>query len=396
MAKKKAGRRANGTGAIYKDGDGYRVAVLIGTDSVTGKPQYRKARAKTNEEAVATLKRLTRELDSGHLTQANGNALGEYLDRWLEHTIKPLRAPQTHRQYTWLVEQHIKPHLGKKALDKVSRQDVQKLISLKVAQTVQARDKDGKSTPTKTLSTSTLRLIRAVLHSAYSDAMKDGLTGRNPAEHVEIPVAKKQAPKFLDLQQAVKLVEAVKACDLGPLLSFMLSTGTRVGEATGLRWIDVDFAARRVRIAGQLQRLDGKLEYRATTKTNRERHIPISDTTLTELQSLHAARMLNGEPLDPDGIVFLNAEGRRVDPKLAYNRLKAACRRANIPEVSPHKLRHTFATLALAETGDLHAVQKALGHSQVALTSDLYGHATAETLRPMTSAVERALRCSRD
>lgn len=94
----------------------------------------------------------------------------------------------------------------------------------------------------------------------------------------------------------------------------------------------------------------------------------------------------------PEGIAFLNVYGRRLDPKYVANRLKALCREAEIPEVSLHKLRHSAATLALAETGDLHAVQKLLGHQQVSLTADLYGHATAETLRPVADAIERAFR----
>jgi site-specific recombinase XerD len=103
-------------------------------------------------------------------------------------------------------------------------------------------------------------------------------------------------------------------------------------------------------------------------------------------KTMKAGQVVNGYS-DPDGIAFLSEHGRRFDPRNVNKELAEVCVKAKIPVVSPHKLRHTAATLALMETGDLHGVQKMLGHQQVALTSNLYGHATAERLRPITDAL---------
>jgi site-specific recombinase XerD len=108
------------------------------------------------------------------------------------------------------------------------------------------------------------------------------------------------------------------------------------------------------------------------------------------LNKLKIVQEVNGMT-DPEGIVFLNAEGRRLDPKFVSKKLAKVCEAAKVPVVSPHKLRHTAATVALAETGDLHGVMKMLGHQQVSLTADLYGHATAETMRPVTNAIEKSI-----
>lgn len=180
----------------------------------------------------------------------------------------------------------------------------------------------------------------------------------------------------------------------------MLSTGTRLGEARGIRWEDLDLDTKNpetgepeplVRIRGQLQRIGGKLTYRATTKTHQDRVLPLPATMGRELRAIAAQQMVDGIA-DPDGIVFLNPEGRRLDEKYVSDRLKAACVEAGIKPISPHKLRHTSATLALAESGgDLHAVQKMLGHQQSRLTADLYGHATPERLRGPMSYGERLL-----
>ena len=85
--------------------------------------------------------------------------------------------------------------------------------------------------------------------------------------------------------------------------------------------------------------------------------------------------------------MFLNPWGRGINQKFVCTEQAAACVKSEIPVVSPHKLHHTAATLALMETGDLHGVQKMLDHQQVALTSNLYGPATAERLRPITDAL---------
>jgi integrase len=91
---------------------------------------------------------------------------------------------------------------------------------------------------------------------------------------------------------------------------------------------------------------------------------------------------------DPDGIVFLNPYNRRLDPKYVRDRLKELCREAKVPIISPHKARHTAATLALGATGELHTVQKMLGHAQVSLTANLYGHGTAEAQKRVANVLE--------
>lgn len=382
-------RRANGTGAIFRNGNLWRVKVAVGIDPETGKTRFRTASGKTQAEAIEALKRLEADLRAGKLTAAKGNTVEGFLAHWLEVHIRTNRAPATYRQYAWLVKDHIVPILGRKLLDKVTRQDVQALLAAKATQTVRSRSKEPQATD-KPLSRATLRLIRAVLHAAYQDAIRDGIAARNPAENVEVQAEAGKSAVFLEPAQAAALMRAAAESDLAELFRFLLTTGTRIGEATGLRWQDVDLERGFVRIRGQLQRIGGKLTYRPTTKTNQDRALPIGPSMIDALKSLRAAQMVNGFE-DAEGIVFLNAEGRRLDPKFVSKRLARVCQAAGVPVVSPHKLRHTAATLALAETGDLHAVQKLLGHQQVALTADLYGHATAETLRGVASAIEKSL-----
>jgi len=392
------GRRDSGTGSIYRDGEGYRVQVLLGHDPATGKPIVKKCRASTHEAAVEALARLQQSNRQGRLAAPTGLTLGKYLDDWLEVRVRPHRAPKTYQQRKWAIETHILPTLGKKRLDRLTRRDVQGLVSALATHPVQSRAKSkgedapkADSEPTRRiLGRRTLEVVVAVLHASYEDAIRDGIATQNPATYIDLPPAPRKAPEFLTPDQVGKLNGKLDGSSIRELIRFMIATGARLGEATGIRWTDVDLDKGFVRICGQLQRIAGKLEYRPVTKTNQDRTPTLPHWLVDDLKSLRAKQLIDGHT-DPDGIAFLNPFGRRLDAKYVYKELARLCHAAKIPPVSPHKLRHTAATLALMETGDLHGVQKMLGHQQVALTSNLYGHATAERLRPITDALGKLI-----
>jgi|GEM_PF-942594 len=399
MARKKIGRRENSSGQIVKDGKFFRARLEIGRDARTGKPIYKTARCSSSTEASEALKAMIAEQGMGIEQPTERGNFGQFLDQWLINTVKPTKRPNTYRQYEWLVRSHIKPHLGSKQTNKVTRTDVQKLLSAKATQTLAPKDKEKKNQTDQTLSTNTLRLIHACLHSAFEEAKRHSLTSKNPADSVTLPRRTKDAKKqFLTPDETAKFIKCLDKSDLADLFAFLIATGTRLGEASAVRWQDLDFSVPSrpvVWIRGQLQRIDKKLVYVQGTKTNQERCLPLSEAVANRITAIQNKRLIS-DIKDPDGIVFLNSENRRLDPKHVGTRLKELCQQAGIPAISPHKLRHTAATLALAETGDLHGVQKMLGHSQVSLTSDLYGHATAETLRPLSNAIEKTLQAQKE
>lgn len=386
MAKNSSSRRANGDGWVYQDGPQWRYKLAVGTDAATGKIQYKGGRAKSHVEATEKLRKLQAEFLTGRLAAPSKGSLGSYLDGWVENSIKPNRAMSTYRQYRWLIDQHIVPHLGKKRVEDVRRPDVQKLIALKATQLVQPRTARTQGSSGVKLSRNTLRLIRAVLHAAFNDAIRDGLATINPASHVELPKEAKKAPVSLKEAEVRMLLKIAADADMAEFWLFLFLTGCRLAEASGLRWQDVDLSARVARIQGQLHRVEGSLRYVAGTKTNQTRDLQLPDALVFRLQELKSRQLIE-ETSDPDGLVFLNPYGRRLDPKYVRDRLAELCRLAGVPVISPHKARHTAATLALSATGDLHSVQKMLGHAQISLTANLYGHGTAEAQRRVADSL---------
>ncbi len=379
-------RRANGDGWIFQDGESWRYKLAVGIDPLTGKVLYRGGRSKTHSEATEKLRKLQSENLNGLLsTRVKGN-LSTYLEEWVQNKIKPNRANATFRQYQWLIETHIIPHIGKKKVEELRRVDVQKLIALKANQNSLPRSKSGKTIERSVLSRNTLRLIRAVLHSAYNDAIIDGLVSMNPASHVELPKEPPKPPVSLKEEEARKLLQEANNSSLPEFWRFLFLTGTRLSEATGLRWSDLDLEQGTAIIRGQLLRVNGKLVYTPGTKTNQNRTLQLPDVLVQTLRDLRTKYLIS-DTKDTDGIVFLNPYGRRLDAKYVRNQLRTLCVSAGVPVISPHKARHTAATLALGATGDLHAVQKMLGHAQISLTANLYGHGTSEAQKRVACAL---------
>lgn len=381
MARKRS-KASNGEGSVFlHPRKGVWVAQVQAGTTPSGRPRYITRMRKTREEAVQARRELLNAKDSGKLVGGSTVTLASFLSEWLEKNVRPHREPKTYQQYEYLVRVHIAPALGRKPVSKITRKDVQGLLAIKATQLSAIQPSSGEQ---KFLSPNTLRLVHAVIRSAYKEAILDGKASHNPAELVQIPRTRKGqgSEKWLEAVQARALLDALPQANFGEVLLFMLYTGSRVGEATGVRWCDLEFSGNfpSVTIRGQLQRIPGEgLKWKAGTKTNQVRAIPLTPHTVAVLNNIKAQRLVDGFS-DPDGLVFLSPEGTRIDPKRLGVCLKEVCRKAGVPEISPHKLRHTAASLMLAGGANIAEVQKFLGHSQIALTADLYTHASAQTL----------------
>lgn len=357
----------------------YVAQVQIGFFPGTRRPRYSRKFFKTKTEAVKAAVEMQAKADKGQILPATGLTLARYLDEWLKTHVEGKLAPKTLTLYRWLVAEHITPVIGHIQLEKLTRRDLQLFIDKKAQTDVLPRSQ-GSTVPSKKLSANTLRNMRAVLSSALNDAVRDELRPDNPAKLLVLPKELEHKPKFLDETEAKKLAEvAASDSNIGPLVLFMLATGCRFAEAAGLRWDSVDFERRCVYIVGQLQRQDGKLEFRGTTKTNQRRTLPLGQSIMSYLESRRGASA---------DLVFLNPLGNPIDAKYFNRHLRALCREAGIKEINPHGLRHTAGHLLHSMSGDIFAVQKVLGHRHVHTTTAFYGNTTAETLRPVVNLME--------
>ncbi len=221
-------------------------------------------------------------------------------------------------------------------------------------------------------STSRARTIVAV-RGFHKFAVLDGLATHDPASVVKPPSPARRLPKALPLSEVEAILEAASAPGTPlsirdrALLELLYGTGARISEAVGLDVDDIDLEIGQVLLRG---------------KGSKERIVPIGSYARAALASYldDARRDLLG-PTTPTGAVFLNSRGGRLSRQSAWAVLVKAAQHAGITkDVSPHTLRHSFATHLLDGGADVRVVQELLGHASVT-TTQVYTLVTVDNLR---------------
>ncbi|AXB43548.1 site-specific tyrosine recombinase XerD [Amycolatopsis albispora] len=242
------------------------------------------------------------------------------------------------------------------------------------------REGDGEHQPLA--ASSSARALVAV-RGLHRFAHADGITEQDPAREVRPPAAARRLPKALPVDQVLKLLDTPPAEGDRPLrdralLELLYSTGARISEAVGLDLDDIDAAERTVRLDG---------------KGGKQRLVPIGRPAVEALDAyLVRARPSLAARGRGTAAVFLNARGGRLTRQSAWQVLKTSAERAGIQAVvSPHTLRHSFATHLLEGGADVRVVQELLGHASVT-TTQVYTLVTVNTLREIyATAHPRAL-----
>jgi len=231
----------------------------------------------------------------------------------------------------------------------------------------------------------------------HAFARAQGLTDDDPAREVAPPAPPGRLPKAITVDEVERLLDAAGSTgDPDPrvlrdraLLEFLYGTGARISEATGLDVDDLDYLA-----ADPAVKLSGK--------GGKQRYVPVGSYAVRALdaylvrgrpalagQAGRTSGRASGRRASP--AVFLNARGGRLTRQGAWGILREAAARSGKPEISPHTLRHSFATHLLDGGADIRVVQELLGHASVT-TTQVYTLITVDKLREVYAAAHpRAL-----
>jgi integrase/recombinase XerC len=214
------------------------------------------------------------------------------------------------------------------------------------------------------LSKATVARKLAAVRSCFRFLARRGALPANPARQVRSPRLGRRLPSFLPVDEATVLLNAPPEPSAAgardrALLELLYASGLRVAEGCGLDLDDLDEARRTVRVVG---------------KGDKERVVPVGETALEALAAHLAMRGRQRGPL------FLNARGGRLTPRSAHRIVRARARQVGIDQrVTPHTLRHSFATHMLGAGADLRLIQELLGHSRLS-TTQRYTHVSPEHL----------------
>lgn len=251
---------------------------------------------------------------------------------------------------------------GRAGLGEVGEGDVREFL-----RAIQSGD-DG----ARPLAPSSASRVLASVRGLHRFSLLEGLVGEDVAAGVSPPSTAKDLPQVLTVAQVEALLGAVSGdepADLRDraLLEVLYGTGARISEAVGLAADDVDTETASVRLLG---------------KGSKVRVVPIGSFALQALEAYAVrARPVLAAKGRGTAVLFLNSLGRPLSRQSAWAILRKAAERAGIEEeVSPHTLRHSFATHLLQGGADVRVVQELLGHASVT-TTQIYTHVTIDSLR---------------
>lgn len=231
-------------------------------------------------------------------------------------------------------------------------------------------------------------VIRAfgVLAGLLDAAVRDRRIHSNPARGVKMPRKQRKRRTYLSHSQVQTLVGAARS--RGPLIRFLSYTGLRWGEASGIHIEDVDFERRRIQIIDNAVDVGGKVVV-GSPKAHRVRSVPIPSFLADELQQLAGNR-------PRASLLFTGPDGGHIRlPHSTSGWLASAVRRIQrtdpeFPRVTPHDLRHTAASLAVAAGANVKVVQRMLGHASAAMTLDIYADLFEDNLDEVADAMDAA------
>ena len=251
---------------------------------------------------------------------------------------------------------------------------------------------DAKSEATRRNCYTTLRI-------ALDDAVLNGLLAANPVHRVRQPKVTRHEARFLRPDEVTAVIEAAATLRYGPILSLILGTGLRRGEALALRWAHVDLDTGTARVHGSLVRRDGRLVVSTPKTAASRRTVALSPAMVALLQRWRTTQTTEqqtaGNLWQGDGTgrdyVFTTALGGPVEPQNVLRTVRTAATVAGLHGVTVHSLRHTYATTALLNGIPLKVVSSNLGHASIQVTADIYGHVTDDAAQAAAAIVAEAL-----
>jgi integrase len=334
----------------------------------------------TRKEAATALRTEIRKAEVGEWVEPSKQRLDAYLAEWIEGQRL---SPSTLSSYRKNIRLHIDPYLGEHM--------VARLTGSAVDAWMRKLEESGRADGEGGLSARTVRYVYTILRSALSDAVRQGRLAVNPTDRSTPPSPSEARPPKMQAWTASELSRFLgwadaEDRDLAMGWRLLAATGMRRGEALALRWRDVDLDAGRLAVRRSVGVVKakgaGERLVEGPTKTGQSRVVDLDAGTAAALRSYRAARgLLTLELVRDSALVLSELDGSHRHPERFSRRFAGQLARARkalgeeaLPVIRLHDLRHTHATLLLADGVPVKVVSERLGHASATITLTVYQH----------------------
>ena len=358
------GKLKNGEGTVRLRKDGrWEGRVVIGYDD-KGLPKTKNVLAKTKSECVEKLKTLKDALAPPAPPRIKADMpFGDWMEHWYETQSRPAARPGTRRIYEGYLRLYIRPGLGHIPLNRLTAKDMQRFFAWLKTEG-RADQSDGETG----LADSQLRNIHSLCWWALEKAVSGNLIPQNPASGCKLPPARKGEMNLLSRESMQKLLIQAKEEKYYELFLLEFATGLRLGELTALQWKDLNLTTGEVQISKQAVVIGSEVVVTEPKTKAAVRTLLLPPKVLEvfrEYRKRNVSRWLFPSPKKEDSPLLPSVVRQRQHRLLDH----AGCERVRI-----HDLRHSCASLLLSHGFTLKDVQEWLGHSDIKMTANVYGH----------------------
>jgi integrase len=362
----------------------FRIDLPPGPD---GKRRQRRASGfGTEREARRALAQAKVDIDAGRLRHGPRRTVADLAAEWLE-AVRPNRKASTSSNYSWLMRAYVVPRIGRIRLDRLSPADIQKLYS-------DLHRSGGQGGAP--LSGTQVRNIHRVLHNALNYAVRLGYIARNPTEAIDKPREDTEEWPVYTPEQVRRFILAMEGDRLRAMWCLVLATGLRRAELAGLRWRDVALDRVPPTMAVRSTRTTAGhevVEHDPKSRSSR-RVLHLDSRTADVLRDHRDAMVAEAEQREEFALpeyVFVDEFGDPFHPARLTRDLHALQRRAGLPEITLHDLRHTAPTVALLAGVHPKVVSERHGHASTQITLDRYSHVLESMQEAAADAIGRFL-----
>ena len=390
-------------GSIEKRGkNSYSLTVSEGFD-LSGKPMiHRKTVHGTKKDTEVELAKFVTEVQNGLVIDGKSLKFSEFTEIWKRDYGSKELAPSTYKRYLGILESRIIPFFGHFRVDKIKPTDIMQFYDLlsKDTQIVRRKDNNGKKTG-KPLSPKTILEHHRLLRSMLQKAVYWQMIVTNPADRVQSPKAPKPKRECYDEVQTRILIdnlEKLTGNDVKYKVAVLLDIfiGARLGELAGLEWSDIDLNNGIISINKSSQYLSDKGIFTKNPKTESSiREVAIPDFIVSLLKEYklwyEEQKSIVGDFWHNSNRLFVQVDGKSITPSTISKWFKKFIKQIGLPVITFHSLRHTNATLLIAQQVDVATVSARLGHAQFTTTFNFYVHPIISHNRNAGNALENLL-----